>query len=359
MKTLYINARCYDPLHNINQIGSVLIKDGVICSFDQYDEDAEVIDLKGKWLCPSIVDMHVHCFKDKTTLGLEIDEIGVKQHVKTLVDAGSSGALDMDELMAQINLAETNVKVFINYSSIGLTKGSGELADLSLIDEAGLINCVKCYPDKIKGIKLRASATVVGALGIRPIQEGKQLAKKLGLPVMVHIGNEPPLIEEVLDCLEKGDIITHVFHGKPKGIFNEDGSLKRIVREKYEEGVLFDVGHGAASFSFDVCERAIQEGIIPNLISSDLHARNYKSKIQSLNEVVSKLYACGMSECQILDAISSLPSHLLALNNGLVLGNKADLSIVDFQDCKDKVLKDAQGNERIVNKQVVFTSLIG
>lgn len=357
MKTLYINARCYDPNHGINQMGKVLIKEGVISELEEYD-DAEVVDLKGKWLCPSVIDMHVHCFKDKTALGLAIDEIGVKKHVGTLVDAGSSGSLDMEELMNQIYQAETNVKVFINYSSIGLSKGSGELADRSLIDEAELIDCVKRYPDIVKGIKLRASATVVGSLGIKPIRDGKSLAKKLGLPVMVHIGNEPPMLEEVLECLEEGDIITHIFHGKPKGIFNEDGSLKSSVREKYQEGVLFDVGHGAASFSFDVCERAIQEGIIPNLISSDLHARNYQSKIQSLSEVVSKLFACGLDECQILDAISILPSRLLKLNNGIAVGNKADLSVIEFQDCEDKVLIDSQGIERVVNKQVVFTSLI-
>lgn len=358
MKTLYINARCYDPMHGVNQMGNVLINDGVICGFDQCNEDAKVIDLKGKWLCPSVVDMHVHCFKDKTELGLAIDEIGVTKQVGTVVDAGSSGSLDMEELMAQIKQAETKVKVFINYSSIGLTRGSGELADHSLIDETELIACVKRYPDIIKGIKLRASATVVGNRGIEPIKAGKQLAKKLGLPVMVHIGNEPPVLEEVLECLEKGDIITHIFHGKPKGIFNEDGTLKKIVRDKYQEGVLFDVGHGAASFSFDVCERAIQEGILPNLISSDLHARNYKSKIQSLNEVVSKLYACGLSEYQILDAISILPSQLLKLNNGLAVGNRADLSVIDFQSCENMVFKDAQGSERIVNKQVVLSSLI-
>lgn len=358
MKTLYINARCYDPLHGIDQMGNVLIKDGEICGFDQCDEEAEVIDLDGKWLCPSVVDMHVHCFKDKTTLGVDIDEIGIKKQVGTLVDAGSSGALDMAEFMALIKQAETHVKVFINYSSVGLTRGSGELADRSLIDEAGLIACARRYPDKIKGLKLRASGSVVGRRGIEPIKEGKQLAKKLGLPVMVHIGNEPPLLEEVLECLEKGDIITHIFHGKPKGIFNENGQLKKIVREKYEEGVLFDVGHGAASFSFDVCERAIQEGIIPSLISSDLHARNYQSKIQSLSEVVSKLYVCGLSEREILDAISIMPSHLLQLNHGLAIGNKADLSVVDFQCCEARILKDALGIERVVNQQVVFASLI-
>lgn len=358
MKTLYINARCYDPLHDINQFGNVLIQEGVICGLNECDKDAEVIDLKGKWLCPSVVDMHVHCFKDRTELGLDIDEIGVKKQVGTLVDAGSSGAVDMAELIDQIKHAETKVKAFINYSSIGLTRGSGELADRSLINEVELIACVKRFPDIIKGIKLRASATVVGSRGVEPIREGKRLAKKLGLPVMVHIGNEPPLLEEVLECLEKGDIITHIFHGKPKGIFNEDGTLKKIVRDKYQEGVLFDVGHGAASFSFDVCERAIQEGIIPNLISSDLHARNYQSKIQSLSEVVSKLYACGLSECQILDAISIMPSHLLKLNNGLTLGNRADLSVVDFQSCEAIVFKDAQGSERVMNKQVVLSSLI-
>lgn len=358
MKTLYINANLYDPAHDIDTAGNLLIEDGVILGINQFAEDAEIVDLKGKWLCPSITDMHVHCFKEMSDLGLDMDEIGVDMHVGTLVDAGSSGCRDIEALLQQIEEAATRIKVFINYSSVGLTHGNQELADWSLIDENALREVVQRYPGIIKGIKLRASASVVGKLGIEVIRAGKAFAKELGLPVMVHIGNEPPQLEEVLNCLEKGDIVTHIFHGKPKGIFDEEGRLKPLVEEKYREGVLFDVGHGAASFSFDVCEKAIREGIKPSLISSDLHKRNYLSKLHSLSEVVSKLYACGLSERQLIDAISIRPAALLGLQNGLQIAHQADLSVIDFQACEPMILKDSQGHECLCRKQVVFEALI-
>ncbi len=35
---------------------------------------------------------------------------------------------------------------------------------------------------------------------------------------MVHIGNNPPDLDEIADLLTQGDIITHCYNGKPNRI---------------------------------------------------------------------------------------------------------------------------------------------
>ena len=60
------NGRIIDPANNIDSPGSILLEDGKIKSVFLNDIDEEtlagcqVIDAKGKWIVPGLVDMHVH-----------------------------------------------------------------------------------------------------------------------------------------------------------------------------------------------------------------------------------------------------------------------------------------------------------
>jgi dihydroorotase len=57
------NARVIDPFSKTDAFGSVLVKEGEVSFFPQGQElpkASEAIDLKGKWLVPGLIDMHVH-----------------------------------------------------------------------------------------------------------------------------------------------------------------------------------------------------------------------------------------------------------------------------------------------------------
>lgn len=61
MITIFENARIIDPRNNRDEISILWIEDGVIIAPQKnIPEDAEVINLDGKWLVPGLVDMHVH-----------------------------------------------------------------------------------------------------------------------------------------------------------------------------------------------------------------------------------------------------------------------------------------------------------
>lgn len=73
---------------------------------------------------------------------------------------------------------------------------------------------------------------MVGENGITPLERGKAIQKENGdLPLMVHIGNNPPNLDEIAELLSSGGIITHCYNGKPNRILTPEGELRgSIVR---------------------------------------------------------------------------------------------------------------------------------
>ena len=98
-----------------------------------------------------------------------------------------------------------------------------------------------------------------------------QAAEQADLPVMVHIAYAPPPIEDVLELLRPGDIVTHALTGVSMRIVKDDGKLKEAAERAWDAGVYFDVGHGAGSFSSISAEAVAATGRWPHAISTDLH----------------------------------------------------------------------------------------
>ena len=372
MNYVLSEAFVFNKQGECRSVQNLWIKDGVIAYIGskmpgkEQDDEGEspgefwhIIDCKGKYLTTEIFDMHVHCFPRRTELGLPADEVGIKSLVGSVVDAGSSGSDSFDFFKDEvIDASKTDVYSFVNYSKVGLTGNVGELSKDEFIDERALESVIKKHSALIKGIKLRASLSVVGDKGFAPIYGGKKFAAGQGLPVMVHIGNKPPRIEEVLEILTGGDIVSHIFNGKDGGILDESGNVKDIVRDKHEQGVIYDIAHGSASFNFNVAERAISSGLIPDTISTDLHTRNYRTKISGLDEIMTKLLVSGMKIVDILRAVSCNPARVLGVPRSITVGARAALSIVALEDVENLLLVDSDGNQRYTNKVFKILGLI-
>jgi dihydroorotase len=67
----------------------------------------------------------------------------------------------------------------------------------------------------------------------------------------------------------KGDIYTHYYSGLHDELLS-DGKLNPGMWAGRKPGVIFDVGHGG-SFAWRVAVPAIQQGFLPDSISTDLH----------------------------------------------------------------------------------------
>ena len=150
------------------------------------------------------------------------------------------------------------------------------------------------------------------------------------MPLMVHIGNTPMPLTDILAELRKGDILTHCFHGLEHGILDEQGFVLDEVKEAVKKGVNLDVGHGRGSFSFDVAEKALSQGVLPSTISSDLHGYNVFGSVYSLATTISKFLHLGLSLEETLAKVTSVPAKILGINEclgSLRKGSIADISI--------------------------------
>ncbi|MGL5483599.1 MAG: amidohydrolase family protein, partial [Aeromonas veronii] len=188
-------------------------------------------------------------------------------------------------------------------------------------------------PDFIVGIKARMSGSVVGENGLQPLRMAKALQQAHGqLPLMVHVGNTPPDLDEIVALLGDGDLLTHCFNGKPNRILTPAGELRVAVREAMKRGLLLDIGHGGASFSFEVAELAIRQGILPRTISSDIYCKNrIKGPVYSLAHVMSKFLAIGMTLEQVLACVTHQAADALRLSGKgrLEVGADADLTLFE------------------------------
>ncbi|EOI3539077.1 amidohydrolase/deacetylase family metallohydrolase [Cronobacter sakazakii] len=316
-------------------LADIAIKDGKIAALGSVTGEARATrDLNGEhYVSPGWIDLHVHCYPKSPIYHDEPDAVGVSTGVTTVVDAGSTGANDIDDFYALTRGVATEVLALLNVSKVGLI-AQNELADMANIDAAAR-EAIARHPDFIVGLKARMSSSVVGENGIAPLERAKAIQQENGhLPLMVHIGNGPPPLDEIAARLSQGDIITHCFNGKPNRILTPQGQLRASISDALERGVRLDVGHGSASFSFEVARQAIALGILPHTISSDIYCRNrINGPVRSLAHVMSKFLAIGLSLPQVIDCVTLHAAQALRLahKGRLTPGADADLTIFDLR----------------------------
>lgn len=312
----------------------------------------EMIDLEGAYVSAGWIDIHVHCFQSGPSIGVDSDRIGYESGVTMVVDAGSSGSETVEEFYNMIKDKKTKVRAMLNISRFGL-KNLHELRNLEDIDIASAVAKAKEYSDFVVGFKLRASATVMGEDMKTPFIKAKEIQKEVAKPLMVHVGNFPPDLDFILTLMDKGDIVTHCFNGKPNGVFS-DNKLKSSVLDARQRGIIFDVGHGAASFNYEVGKKAFEVGFNPEIASTDLHAKNINGPVYSLAHTMSKMRNIGYSldECVKMNTLNVAKVLNLKDIGCVKPGYIADLTIFKEIDRKS-VITDSDGNEIRLLKQLV------
>lgn len=335
----------------------IAIREGKIAAIGEVKGEArQQRDLAGRYyLSAGWIDSHVHCYAKSPIYHDEADAIGVTTGVTTVVDAGSTGANDIDDFYQLTRSARTQVYALLNIARTGIIT-QNELADMSQIDKIGVRDAVQRLPGFILGIKARISSSVVGKNGIKPLQRAKEIQQENGgLPLMVHIGNNPPDLDDIADLLTSGDIITHCYNGKPNRILTPAGQLRASVQRAIQRGVRLDVGHGSASFSFEVARVAIAQGILPDSISSDIYCRNrIHGPVHNLAHVMSKFFSVGMTLPQVIDCVTHKAAAGLRLNTKgrLEPGFDADLTIFTVKQ-ETRPFVDSEGENVQGEKHLV------
>lgn len=355
-KILFKNAHilCRKTGYNYD-ILDVYVENGKIKKIEKnikIDNSYKIIDINKNILCAGFIDIHTHSYKFGA-IGTEADKIGILKGSTTIFDAGTAGSDNIDDFVQKdIKNSITKIYSILNVSKYGL-KTLDELKKTEDIDEDDIRKAIEKNRKYIKGIKVRASGSVVGMLGIEPIKRAKKIANEHNIPLIVHIGNAPPLIEEVLNILEKGDILTHTFNGKENGILLPNGDIKKELIRAIDRGVLLDVGHGSESFSFDIFRLAMKKGISPDFISTDLYYKNIDKDVISLSNVMTKLINLGMSLEDAIYKVTSAVSSTFGLDDrgAIDIGMCADINIIELEQA-DEQMYDSLGKSLHISKKI-------
>lgn len=333
----------------------IVVEDGKIAELTKAGSGCgeEVYDYSGVYVSSGWIDLHVHAFPEFDPYGDEIDEIGVKQGVTTIIDAGSCGADRIADLAASRERAKTNLFAFLNISRIGL-KRVDELSKLEWIDTEKAVQAVHEYKDFIVGLKARISKSVVRDSGIDPLRIARALSMETSLPLMVHIGSGPPNIEEVIPLLEKRDVITHYLNGKENNLFDDKDKPLQVFTDAINRGVHLDVGHGTASFSFKAAEAAKANLIGLNTISTDIYRGNRENgPVYSMANVLTKFLYLGYSLNEVIAAVTTNAAGWLEKPElgRIEVGDAANLTLFTVQS--DPItLIDSEGDERVAEKRI-------
>ena len=352
MKTLIREAKLLDG--SIVDIG---VYNGKIVAIDSKLDDTkyhEIVNLNQEYyVSAGWIDMHTHCFDKFDLYSDNPDLIGYKQGVTTVVDAGTAGSNDIEELYMHANECKTHVFSLLNISKIGLLR-QDELSDLNNVDEQLIKRSIDKYRGFIIGLKVRQSKTTVGNTGVKGLELAKYLSIKYKLPLMIHIGTNPPKLEECLEQLDENDIVTHIFNGKENGILTDTKQIKKDVLSAKERGVKFDLGHGTDSFNFDVAKIALENHLKVDTISSDIYSKNrIQGPVYSLATTMTKMMAIGYTLNEVIEMVTDNPANILKLEckGKIEVGYDADLTFFKVVAC-DEELIDSQQNIQKVKKMI-------
>lgn len=358
------NGTVIDPKNNINQIMDVAIKDGKILEVAKSiaKEAKKIINATGLYVTPGLIDIHGHHFfgtKSNAYLSnsftaLPPDGFTLRSGVTAVVDAGGSGWRNFQEFKEQtINNSKTKVFALLNIVGSGMSGGAYEqnLADM----DAKLTSIVaKQNKQYIVGIKLAH----YGSRDWTPAKRAAEAGQLANIPVMVDFGGcDPPLSLDTLlnQVLRPGDIFTHCFgHVTGREPLVVNGKVQPFAFKAQQRGIIMDVGHGGGSFVYEQAIAAIQQGLKPNTISTDLHTGSMNAGMKDMIMVMSKLINIGLTMEEIIAASTWKPAQVINRKElgHLSVGAAADVALLKIEKGNfgyyDVKQKRMSGDKRIV-----------
>ena len=347
-----------DPSRDIRAMLDVAVTDGVISAVAS-DIDpsgaARVVNVDGNIVIPGMIDLHTHVYEGINQNGINPDLAGVRSGVTTVLDAGSAGCYTFGGFPSYVvPNAKTNIFCMLHISRVGLSY-QPDTSRREDIDLEETVSVIKANRPLIQGVKIRAVGPGVPRMGVEMVRLAKQAATEGGVRLMVHIGDrsiadgdgtEPTITRQLLPLLDEGDIITHLFSGNPGRIIDENGTVIREILEAQARGVFLDTAHGRQNFSFDVAKAALDQGVQPRSISTDMTPPGRMNTVHSMTEMLARFMALGFSLEDVIRMTTANPASALGMEDtlgSLAVGRPADISVLK-EETGDWLFHDTEGN---------------
>jgi len=319
----------------------------------------EVMDVSGKLVVPGLIDDHVHA-RDAELPPSEFLSTGVT----TMVDAGSRGADNIDQLVGIAQGAANRMRIMLNIGRLGNNPGGkGEfLEGVEQADVEKAKAAVAKHRQWIVGMKARLSRGIAAGNDMVVLMRAIEVADFTGLPLMLHIGDTASPLPSILALLRPGDIITHMYAPTPNTILDAKGRVLPEVRAARKRGIRFDFSNGLNEhWSWDVAEKALVQGFPPDTIATDLTVAGRKEQVLDLPNVMSKMLLLGMPLKDVLACVTVNASRAFKELNpygSLAVGAAADVTILELgssgYEFVDNYRNKRSGAQRLLTRGVIM-----
>jgi dihydroorotase len=327
-----------DPRNNIDEVIDIAISGDSIARVAtniSEDDAKKVVDASGLYITPGLIDMHSHNFYGTEPYraysdgfnALPPDGFTFRSGVTTVVDVGGAGWRNFQQFKDQvIDRSQTRVLAFINIAADGM---SG-VAEQNLADmDSRMTSIVANQHSEIVGVKIAH----YNGRDWEPYHRTVEAAERANIPVMVDFGGAIPALslDSLLnDVLRPGDIYTHVYGGGVEvrqAVIDDNGNLRDGMLEAQKNGLIFDVGHGGGSFFYSVAVPAIDQGLWPNTISTDIHIGSMNGGMKNMANLMSKFMNLGMSLQEVIEASTWKPAQVIKREE---LGHLSEGAVADI-----------------------------
>ncbi len=348
-----------DPAQGLRAVRDVAFEAGRIAAIEEdiSPVDArEVVDVTGKIVTPGLIDIHGHYFEHIVPFATAADSVCLPNGVTTTVDAGSSGWLHFDGFKEFIlSREQTRLMALVNLSALGMMAprrsigddfgptigisggpqtlldphSVGELQDLRYAQVEEAVRCIRDNANVALGVKIRIDHEISGTANTIPaLERARTVADMTDSFVMVHVARVPIPLAEVFEYLRPGDIVTHIFHSAENNVLDERGNVRTEVREARDKGIVFDIGAARRNFGIGLSIAAIEQGLPPTTLSSDItKVRPQSPVVYNLPEIMTLYMTLGMSLEEVIAATTQNAS--LAIGQTGELGTLAEGAIGD------------------------------
>lgn len=362
-------GRVIDPAQGLDGKRDIAFSGGKVAKIAESIAESEAKDVRqadGHLVMPGLIDLHTHVYWGGTSLGVDAEEMAIRSGTTTFVDAGSAGAGNMAGFVKHvIEPSAPRILAYINVSFAGIFGFSkevmvGENTDLRLLSARECVRVAREFPEIIVGVKARVGFHAGGASGAAPLDIAIEIAEELDLPVMAHIDFPPPSRDEVLARLRPGDILTHCFRPFPNAPVDGKKKVRETIRAAHERGVLFDIGHGYGGFAFGPGKAVMEQGILPDILSSDVHVLSKDGPAYDLLSVMGKFLCMGMELNDVVRASTENPAKALRRPElgSLREGTPGDATLVRIEggpfDYHDAVGEVLHGDKKLTCTGIVI-----
>jgi dihydroorotase len=354
-------GRVVDPSVRLDGVRDIAIAAGRIAAVEPAIDAAGVatLDARGKLVVPGLIDIHTHAARDPAGPAMCL-----RDGVTAWIDAGSAGADNVDAVVAIARAAPQTGRVLVNIGRGGILP-NGDTKDPALADVGAARAAIEKHRDYVVGLKARLSETVVGKNDVEVLRRTQQVAEAFGLPVMIHMGQSPSSLRELLPLLKPGDIVTHMFAPPPNAIVDEAGRLLPEVLAARRRGIVFDVGNGVRDhIRWDVVEQVMRQGFWPDTFSTDWNVMSRTTGVVDFPNCMSKLFNYGMSVSEAIACatVNAARTFEVFRDRGtLNVGAAADVAVLELREGEFEFLDNYEntikGRQRLFPSETVLAGV--